>query len=126
MTLGANIVEKHFTSSKQWKGPDIPISIDKKQLKELKIYSNDIFNSINNKVNEARMRKFEKKTIDFAYSSVVTIKKIKKGELLTKKNIWVKRPGLGDFLAKDFYKLLGKKAKKAIDKDKYLRKQDLL
>ena len=26
-------------------------------------------------------------------------------------NIWVKRPGNGDFLAKDFNNLLGKKAK---------------
>ena len=126
VTLGANIVEKHFTSSKQWKGPDISISIDKEQLKELKIYSNDIFSSIKKKVNETKMRKYEKKTIDFAYSSVVTIKKIKKGDLLTKNNIWVKRPGLGDFLAKDYSKLLGKKANRTIDKDRYLRKQDLL
>ena len=126
VTLGANVVEKHFTSSKKWRGPDISISIDKNQLKELRIQSNDIFNSINNKVDEYKMRKFEKKTIDFAYSSVVTIKRIKKGETLTKKNIWVKRPGLGDFLAKDFSKLLGKKVTRTIDKNKYVRKKDLL
>ena len=126
VTLGANIVEKHFTSSKKWKGPDISISIDKNQLKQLKIQSKDIFNSINNKVNETKMRKYEKKTIDFAYSSVVTIQKIEKGDFLNKKNIWVKRPGLGDFLAKDFPKLLGKKAKRTIYKYRYLKKKDIL
>ena len=60
------------------------------------------------------------------YSSVVTIQKIEKGEFLNKKNIWVKRPGLGDFLAKDFPKLLGKKAKRTIYKDRYLKKKDIL
>ena len=72
------------------------------------------------------MRSFEKKTIDFAYSSVVTIKDIKEGDKLTKKNIWVKRPGLGDFLAKDFKKILGKKTNKKIQKNKYLKKKDLI
>ena len=62
------------------------------------------------------MRSFEKKTINFAYSSVVTIKDIKKGEKLNKKNIWVKRPGLGDYLAKDFNKLLGKKLQEKFKK----------
>jgi sialic acid synthase SpsE len=126
VSLGANIIEKHFTSSKKWKGPDIPISIDKNDLKLLKIFSEDIFSSLSNNITEKKMRSFEKKTIDFAYSSVVTIKDIKEGDKLSKKNIWVKRPGLGDFLAKDFKKLLGKKVNKKIQKNKYLRKKDLI
>ena len=126
VSLGANIIEKHFTSSKKWKGPDIPISIDKNDLKSLKIFSEDIFSSLSNNITEKKMRSFEKKTIDFAYSSVVTIKDIKEGDRLTKKNIWVKRPGLGDFLAKDFKKILGKKTNKKIQKNKYLKKKDLI
>ena len=43
VSLGANIIEKHFTSSKKWPGPDIPISIDKNDLRSLKKFSEDIF-----------------------------------------------------------------------------------
>ena len=125
VSLGANIIEKHFTSSKRWKGPDIPISIDKDELKNLKHFSDDIYSCLTNKIPEFKMRNYEKKTIDFAYSSVVSILKINKGQRLSKKNIWVKRPGKGDFLAKDFNKLLGKKVKKNILPNKYIRKKDL-
>ena len=70
------------------------------------------------------MRSYERKTIDFAYSSVVSILPIKKGEKFTKKNIWVKRPGLGDFLANDYNKLLGKIAKLNISANRYIKKKD--
>ena len=126
VSMGANIIEKHFTSSKKWKGPDIPISIDKYQLTDLKNFAEDIFSCVSKKVPEKEMRKLEKKTIDFAYSSVVSIKSIKKGEILSKENIWVKRPGLGDFLAKDYEKVLGKKTRRKIEINKYLKKKDLI
>ena len=124
VSLGANIIEKHFTSSKRWKGPDIPISIDKKELKQLKNFSEDIFSSLSKDILESKMRSYERKTIDFAYSSVVSILPIKKGEKFTKKNIWVKRPGLGDFLANDYNKLLGKIAKLNISANRYIKKKD--
>tara|TARA_B110000027_G_scaffold97028_1_gene102483 strand:- start:192 stop:1229 length:1038 start_codon:yes stop_codon:yes gene_type:complete len=124
VSLGANIIEKHFTSSKRWKGSDIPISIDKKELHDLKKFSEDIFLSLSKNISESKMRNYEKKTIDFAYSSVVSILSIKKGEKLTEKNIWVKRPGLGDFLAKDYNKLLGKIARSNILANRYIKKKD--
>tara|TARA_B100000963_G_scaffold228699_1_gene199427 strand:+ start:2450 stop:3490 length:1041 start_codon:yes stop_codon:yes gene_type:complete len=122
VSLGANIIEKHFTSSKKWKGPDIEISIDKKDLKNLKIFSENIYETLSKNIPEKKMRFYEKKTINFAYSSIVSIKEIKKGERLSKENIWVKRPGLGDFLAKDYRKLLGKKVKKNILPNQYIKK----
>ena len=69
--------------------------------------------------------KEESKTIKFAYASVVTIKPISKGEKFSTKNLWVKRPGTGDFLAKEFNNLLGKKAKKAIRANVFLKKNDV-
>ena len=72
------------------------------------------------------MRYFEKKTINFAYSSVVSVKNISKGEKLNIKNIWVKRPGQGDYLAKDFKKLLGKKTTRFVPANKFIKKKDLL
>ena len=35
VALGANVLEKHFTSDKSWPGPDVPISIDPPELENL-------------------------------------------------------------------------------------------
>jgi sialic acid synthase SpsE len=64
--------------------------------------------------------KEEQSTIDFAYSTVVAIKRISKGELLTEDNIWVKRPGTGEILAEHYNELLGKSALNDIPCDKHL------
>tara|TARA_Y100000782_G_scaffold62010_1_gene67998 strand:+ start:345 stop:596 length:252 start_codon:yes stop_codon:yes gene_type:complete len=72
-----------------------------------------------------KISKIEKKTAKFAFSSVVSIKDIYPGEMLSKKNIWVKRPGTGHFKASSYYKLLGKKAKKLILKNNFIKKNDI-
>jgi N-acetylneuraminate synthase len=63
----------------------------------------------------------EQPTIDFAYACVVAIRDIAAGEPLAMDNIWVKRPGTGEILAKDFNGLLGRKAGTAIARDEQLR-----
>jgi sialic acid synthase SpsE len=61
-------------------------------------------------------------TIDFAFATVVTIKPIKKGELFSKDNLWVKRPGTGEIKAEFFNEIIGKYATKDIEKDIHLTK----
>ena len=121
--LGARVIEKHFTSDKNWPGPDIEISIDPKELKDLIYGSRAIFKSLGGKKD---VLKAEKSTIDFAYASVVAIKDIDIGEKLSEENIWVKRPGTGDFLADDFESLIGKTSKSFIFKDQQVSKNDIL
>ena len=93
---GASILEKHFTSDKNWDGPDIPVSIDPVQLEDLINGSKAIHQSLEG---HKEILSEENPTIAFAYASVVTTKDIKKGELLTEDNIWVKRPGTGEILS---------------------------
>ena len=50
---------------------------------------------------------------------------IKKGSVLSKKNICLKRPGNGDFATKNFLKLLGKKVNNDIFKNVQIKKKDL-
>jgi sialic acid synthase SpsE len=120
--LGASIIEKHFTSSKKWIGPDIQVSIDPKELHELIIGCQAIKKSLGGKKN---ILKEEQPTIDFAYACVVSIKNIKKGEKFSKENIWVKRPGTGQIKAKEYFKIIGKKAKQNILSDKQLTELDI-
>ena len=117
VALGASIIEKHFTSDKLWEGPDIDISIDPLELSDLIKGSSAIHAALGGKKN---ILKEEKPTIDFAYASVVSIKNIKKGDILSHENIWVKRPGTGEILAKDFKKILGKKSLLNLPRDTQL------
>ena len=61
----------------------------------------------------------EKPVIDFAYASVVSISKIKKGEKFNSENVWVKRPGTGPIFAEEYDSVIGKKASKDIDVDSH-------
>ncbi len=107
VAVGANIVEKHFTKSRNWPGPDNPFSIEPHELKNLVDWSKEIWMA---RGGEKNILDDEKPVIDFAYACVVAIRDIKKGEALSLDNIWVKRPGNGEILAKDFENVLGKVA----------------
>lgn len=120
--LGARILEKHFTSDKRWPGPDIPISIDPQELKELIGGSRAIYLSMGGTKD---ILPEEQPTIDFAYACVVSIEDIARGERLTRENIWVKRPGTGEIKAVHFEALLGKVSRKNIAKDTQLTWSDL-
>lgn len=123
ISLGAKIIERHFVDNIKSKGPDISCSMSPVDLKNLIEGTKIISQAI--KLDKKIALKEENKTIKFAFASVVSIKKIKSGEKLTTKNIWVKRPGTGDFLAKDFKKLLGRRVCRDI-KDGVLIKKDYL
>ncbi len=111
VALGASVIEKHFIDNDTRKGPDVAASVNKNQMKELIKGVNLIHDSLPGGIKPIKR---EKKTAKFAFASVVSIKDIQKNEKLTVNNLWVKRPGTGDFLAKDYNKLLGKTVKKKI------------
>lgn len=119
--LGASILERHFTDHMQRTGPDIVCSMDERNCEELIRSSAEI----------ARMRggskqpsKEEQVTMDFAFATVCSIKPIKKGERLSKENIWVKRPGSGEIPAEKYNDLIGKTANRNIDGDEQLKFAD--
>ena len=117
VALGARILEKHFTSDKTWPGPDVPISIDPTELKELVQGSLAIHTALGG---SKTILPDEKPTIDFAYACVVAISDIKPGEKLSTENIWVKRPGTGEIKAVHFESLLGRTVRQLIPKNAQL------
>ena len=117
MALGAKIIERHFTDTRNRKGPDIICSMDKMDLANLINASKEIPLMLGG--TKAPIQE-EQVTIDFAFATVVSIQDIKPGEKLTKQNIWVKRPGTGKILAKDYESLLGKTATCYIKSDTHL------
>ena len=96
--------------------------MDPAELSFLNKAAEEIFRSNGTK---KTISKIEKKTAKFAFSSVVSISEIKKGEKFTLKNIWVKRPGTGNYPAYKFFKILGKKSKRDIGKNKFINTKDV-
>lgn len=119
VALGACVIEKHFTDNKKNYGPDISASMDTKELKILIKGSKEIFYA---KGDDKEAVKGEKSTLKFAFASLVATEEIPKGHKITKINCFPKRPGTGDFLAKDYKKILGRKVNKLIKKNTLIKK----
>ena len=105
--MGASILEKHFTSDRNWPGPDISISLDPAQLSEMITGSQAIYAALEG---GKSILAEEQPTIDFAYACVVTTRPVLAGEAFGPNNVWVKRPGTGEIKAKDYEKLFGRLA----------------
>ena len=58
-----------------------------------------------------------------AFASAVALKDIDVGEKINKKNCTFKRPGDGDFLARDYKKLFGKISKVKIKANQQIKKK---
>lgn len=122
IALGASIIEKHFTDSYKREGPDIECSMDPNSLKEIINGSKILFRA---RGDNKSMIKEEEMTSEFAFASVVSIEDIRPDEVLSYKNIWLRRPNSGDFGPKDFYNIIGKKALNFIPKNKQISRNDI-
>jgi len=122
VALGACLLERHFTSDRNWPGPDINISMDPAELKDLILGSRAIHAALGG---TKSILPEEQPTIDFAYACVVTIRDVPAGKTLTAEDIWVKRPGTGEIKAVDYESLLGRKVKRAIPANSQLRWDNL-
>lgn len=122
VALGASILERHFTDTMHRMGPDIICSMDEKACSELIEGSKIIYEQ---RGGEKRAAKEEQVTIDFAFASVCTIADIKTGDIFTKDNIWVKRPGTGEILAEEYESILGKVSTRDIQRDTQIKRTDI-
>lgn len=122
VALGASILERHFTDSMSREGPDIVCSMDPAALSDLIEGSHAIFYA---RGGEKGPVIAESPTMAFAFASVVAIRDIEPGELLSEENIWVKRPGGGDFGVLDYDDMLGRKALAAIKRGYQIKREQV-
>ena len=126
VALGAKVVEKHLTLSRNQRGPDHKISLEPEMFKELVDGIRKVEISLGT---ERIISKEEQVVRDWAFHSVVATQDIKAGEVLTLKNLTPKRPGSGieaKYLDKNYSeKLLGKKAKRDLSKNTILTWDDV-
>lgn len=122
VALGAKVIERHFTDSKDREGPDIANSMDPEECRELVLGMELIHEMLGGKKTPTVE---EKVTSNFAFASVVSTNKIMIGTKLTKDNIWVKRPGTGEISADQYETILGMKAIRDIEPDEQISYSDI-
>jgi N-acetylneuraminate synthase len=120
---GACIVEKHITLDKNMPGPDQKLSLEPHELAELVKGCKAIKLALGN---TKKILKKELPVLRFARESVVTHKNISKGDVFSEENLTTKRPNTGQIPAKDFFKIIGKRAKRNIPKNKQLLYSDII
>lgn len=92
VTLGAKVIEKHFILNKEIGGPDADFSLDENEFKQMVDAIRDtekLLGKVSYEISEK-----VKKNRKFARSLFV-VEDVKKGELITEKNVRSIRPGYG-------------------------------
>lgn len=105
VALGARILERHFTDSPERFGPDIPCSMTPEDARHLIRSSREVFDASGGVKGPAEE---EEVTMAFAFASVVATRDLDVGDTLGPENLWVKRPGGGDFTPADLANLYGR------------------
>ena len=108
-SIGCRVYEKHFTINKNKNGPDHFLSLDLEETKKL-VYVIKNYEKIFNK-GIINPQKKEKNAALNTRRVIVANKNIKKGELISKNMIWLRRAGRG-MHPKFIEKIIGKKSNK--------------
>ena len=111
VAMGATVIEKHLTTSRNLTGPDHKASLEPEEFKTLVANIRDIQVAFGSA--EKNPTANETKNQQVARRSIVASKPIKLGETFTTENIVVKRPGTGQSPFK-YWDLLGTKSTRDI------------
>lgn len=93
VSLGAKVIEKHFTLDKTLPGPDHKASIEPDELKQMVSAIRNIEFALGN--GKKTPTNSERKNIPIVRKSIVAKREIRKGEIFSEENLTVKRPGTG-------------------------------
>jgi N-acetylneuraminate synthase len=90
--LGAKVFEKHVTVSHELTGPDSDVSLDFSQVKSLIQMLNNLDKSLKA---TKEIHQSELEIREWAHRSLVYLRELPKGHVVSDKDIWGKRPGTG-------------------------------
>ena len=116
-TLGAVLIEKHFTLSKNLPGPDHRASLEPSEFKEMVAAVREVEKSLGD--GEKRLTADEEEIKKAVRRSIVARVRIAKGTVIREDMLDFKRPGTG-LRPRDLGKIVGKKTKKSIEADELI------
>ena len=117
VAMGASCIEKHFTLDCNMEGPDHKASLEPNQLKAMVIAIRNIELALGSSIKKPS--RSELQNIKIVRKSIVTKTIIKKGEILSEKNLTAKRPGGGTSPMK-WDEIVGTRATKDYNEDELI------
>ena len=117
VTMGATVIEKHFTLDRNMEGPDHKASLEPDELKAMVKAIRNVEIAIGS--SEKKVTASEEKNRAIARKSIVAKRHIDKGETFTVDNITTKRPGSGISPMK-WNVVLGRKAMREFEEDELI------
>ncbi len=108
VTLGASVIEKHFTLNKNFVGADHLLSADKNELKVICDFKKNYQNYLG--VEDIEPSNYEKNFKKYFRKSIYCKKNISKGEIFSLRNLIIRRPQ-GFLKPYEIKKIIGKKSK---------------
>ncbi len=123
ITLGARVVEKHFTDDTKRSGPDHPFSMDPNTWRQMVNSARKLEKALGNGIKSVESN--ELKTVILQRRATRVIKNIYRGQTLSLKDIEFQRPcPLNAITPNNSKKFFGKKVKRNIKSGDYLRITD--
>ncbi len=124
ITLGARVIEKHFTDDVQREGPDHLFSMDPVTWREMVDRSRELEAALGTGLKQVEENELE--TVVLQRRSVRAKKKIVKGDILAAKDLIVLRPCPRDAIAPfNINQVIGKKARWDVQEGDYIKWTDL-
>ena len=124
ITLGARIIEKHFTLNNNLQGPDHKFSMNPKSWKEMVLRSRELESSLG--IDIKKVEQNEKHTVIVQRRSIHSIRDLKKDHKIKKIDLKFLRPcpknGIPPY---SYKKVVGKKTNKTILKNNIITLKDL-
>lgn len=114
VSIGATVIEKHFTLNKKLPGPDHKASLNPRELKSMVSAIRNIEAALGNDEKIVTPSEINNRMI--ARKSIVASKIILKGDFFTEENLTTKRPGTG-ISPMLWYEIIGTRASKNYYKD---------
>ena len=115
--LGATVIEKHFTLSRNMEGPDHRASLEPDELAAIVRGIRNVELALGTGVKEPS--ESERKNITVARKSIVALRNVRMGDVFTEDNITVKRPGDG-LSPMRWFEVLGTRAPRDFQKDELI------
>jgi len=125
VALGASVIEKHLTFSRQMYGSDAKHSLEPPEFSDMVKGIRAIETILSSKVDKDEIANRMSEMKEVFQKSIVSVVDIPKNAIIKHEMIGFKKPGTG-IPAKDLYKVIGRKAKKQILNDSLIMEHELI
>ncbi len=123
ITLGACVIEKHFTLSKRMYGPDAKFSLTTEEFKQMVEGIRAVETALSHPVDKDDIGRFEYMRRTFQ-KSIVSIVDIPRGSEIREDMLSIKKPGDG-LHPRYFQEIIGRKTLRDIPRDSLIRREDI-